>query len=159
MIIEARKKFHQRKFEEALHGFQYSLAVAEKTTSARKSSKTAEYGALLHNIASCLHCLGDFASAKAYYERALTAFDGPPPSRLSYLVYGDVDRKRSDFVRERLLDIEHGRKPDLDKYLDGNGQRRNVTEELASDLPTPHVVTPVDPWGSMALGARVMAGV
>jgi len=156
MIVEARKKFHQRSFEEALHGFQYCLAVAEKTTRAGKSSKTAEYGALLHNIASCLHCLGDFVSAKQYYERALIAFEGPPPSRFTYLFYGDVDRKRCEFVRERLVDIQYGRKPDLDKYLDGYGNRRDVTADLASDSPTPRV-THVDPWGSSA-GTRVIAG-
>ena len=135
IIVEARQKFHQGNFEEALHGFQYCLAVAEKTTGSGNSSKMAEYGAMLHNIASCLHCLGDFATAKTYYERALQAFEGPPPSRFSYMLYGDVDRKRCDFVRERLIDIEHGRKPDLDKYLDGYGNRRDVTAELASERP------------------------
>lgn len=157
MIVEARKKFHQHKFEEALHGFQYCLAVAEKTTRSGKGPKIAEYGAMLHNIASCLHCLGDFATAKTYYERALAAFDGPAPSRISYLLYGDVDRKRCEFVRERLVDIEHGRKPDLDKYLDGYGNRRDVTPELASDTPTPRMPPTVDPWGT-SLGTRVIAG-
>lgn len=142
IIVEARKKFHQGNFEEALHGFQYCLAVAEKTTGSGDSSKIAEYGAMLHNIASCLHCLGDFATAKTYYERALQAFEGPPPSRFSYMLYGDVDRKRCDFVRERLIDIEHGRKPDLDKYLDGYGNRRDVTAELARERAEPTAYHP-----------------
>ena len=90
---------------------------------------------MLHNIASCLHCLGDLPAAKGYYERALVAFSTPAPSRLSYMMYGDVDRKRAEFVRERLVDIEYGRLPDLDKYLDGYGNRRDVTLELTSDEP------------------------
>ena len=67
--------------------------MAEKTTRGR-TSKTSEYGALLHNIGSCLHCLGDFRAAKGYYERALVAFQSGPYSRLSTFVYGDIDRKR-----------------------------------------------------------------
>eukprot|EP00322_Chrysochromulina_rotalis_P018630 CAMPEP_0115848512 /NCGR_PEP_ID=MMETSP0287-20121206/10963_1 /TAXON_ID=412157 /ORGANISM="Chrysochromulina rotalis, Strain UIO044" /LENGTH=391 /DNA_ID=CAMNT_0003302433 /DNA_START=17 /DNA_END=1193 /DNA_ORIENTATION=+ len=145
MIVEARKKFHQRKFEEALHAFQHCLAVAEKTTTSSRTAKMAEYGALLHNVASCLHCLGDFATAKAYYERALICFEGPAPSRLSYVLYGDVDSKRCEFVRERLVDIEFGRLPDLDKYLDGYGKRRDVTPDLARDQP-PRTLHMVDPF-------------
>ena len=61
LVVEARMKFHQRKYDEALQVFKHCLAVAEKTTT---KGKHAEYGALMHNIASCLHCLGDFPAAK-----------------------------------------------------------------------------------------------
>ena len=57
------------------------------------------------------------------------------PSRLSYLVYGNVDHKRCEFVRERLADVSLGRLPDLDKYLDGNGQRRAVTDSDRERTP------------------------
>uniref|UniRef100_A0A7S2JAB3 Uncharacterized protein n=1 Tax=Haptolina brevifila TaxID=156173 RepID=A0A7S2JAB3_9EUKA len=100
-------------------------------------AKHAEFGALMHNIASCLHCLGDLPRAKQYYERALVAFDTPPPSRMSYLLFGDVDRKRCEFVRERLVDIEFGRLPDLTKFLDGYGKRREVTDDLKEEKRTP----------------------
>ena len=136
LIAEARRKFHARRFEEALQGFAYGLAVYEQLASRRPPSSSyatvaddTEHGALMHNIASCLHCLGDFEAAKAHYERALEAFSSArPPSRLSYLVYGNIDHKRCEFVRERLADVALGRLPDLDKYLDSFGHRRAVTE-------------------------------
>ena len=31
-------------------------------------------GTLVHNIAFCLHCLGEFEAAKAYYEQSLELF-------------------------------------------------------------------------------------
>jgi len=132
MVVEARAKFHQAKFQDALNGFQYCLAVLEKTADSAQLArgKAAEYGALMHNIASCLHCMEDWERAKDYYHRALVAFSTPPPGRLSFMLYGHVDKKRCDFVKERLMDIENGRTPDLSKFLDGNGVRRDVTEDL-----------------------------
>ena len=34
-----------------------------------------------------------------------------------------------NFVKERLIDISWGRKPDGDKYLDENGVKRPVPEQ------------------------------
>ena len=79
------------------------------------SARAHRYGALVHNIASCLHCMGDFDTAKVHYEQALLAFQKDPPSKVGLWLYGDPGKKRSDFVRERLVDIEMGRKPDVDK--------------------------------------------
>ena len=45
------------------------------------------------------------------------------------------NKRRCAFVRERLVDIEFGRKPDLDKYLDGYGKERAVTDDLAAPPP------------------------
>ena len=79
---------------------------------------------------------GPLALAQVHYERALEAFSSArAPSRLSYLVYGNVDHKRCEFVRERLADVALGRLPDLDKYLDGNGQRRAVTDSDRERTP------------------------
>ena len=127
LIAEARIHFHKQDFEQALHVFRHGLSIAEKTAS---KGTLSEYGALLHNIASCLHCLGDFESAKEHYLAALNAFQKHPPSRVWAALYGDVDKRRCDYVRERLIDIEFGRKPDLGKYLDGFGRKRDVTEEV-----------------------------
>lgn len=128
LVTEARVKFHQKKFEEALHLFKQCQAVCEKMAGRGKHT---EFGANAHNIASCLHCLGHFDEARTHYEQALAHFQLDPPSRFWKAVYGDVDRRRCDFVRERLVDLEFGRKPDLDKYLDGFGYKRDVTADLA----------------------------
>lgn len=135
LTVEARAKFHQQRFEEALNLFRQAAALGDTTLADQAARARVEGGAMEHNIASCLHCLGEFAEAKQYYEAALAAFDpGHNSSRMSRFwnaLYGDVDRKRRDFVRERLVDIEFGRKPDLDKYLDGFGVKRDVTPDLA----------------------------
>ena len=127
LIVEARKHFHAREFEQALHVFRHALSIAEKTSSKGSHS---EYGAIMHNIASCLHCLGEFEDAKTHYLAALAAFQKHPVGRVWAALYGDVDKRRCDFVQERLVDIQFGRKPDLDKYLDGNGLKRDVTEAV-----------------------------
>jgi hypothetical protein len=127
LIHQARFHFHQKEFEEALVTFKHALSIAEKTTI---KGRHAEYGAIAHNIASCLHCLGDFDSAKDHYHLALNAFQREAPSRWSLALYGDIDHKRCQFVKERLVDIEFGRKPDLDKFLDGYGQKRDVTPDI-----------------------------
>ena len=135
LIEEARRKFHAKKFDEALPAFQYCLALTEKTV---KKHNHEEYGAIQHNIASCLHCLGEMDKAKAHYLAALAAFQRNPPSRLWVALNGDLARRRCDFVRERLDDIEAGRKPDLDHFLDGSGQRRLVTDEVVDPLRSVH---------------------
>ena len=65
-------------------------------------------------------------------------------------------KKMADFVRERLVDIQFGRKPDLDKYLDGNGRKREVTPDLAE----PPRRDPFNHHGAMAAayGAHTMGG-
>lgn len=67
---DARLKFHQRHYEDALNIFAHALAIAEKSSG---PGIHAEYGALNHNMASCLHCLGDFANAKAHCARLPSA--------------------------------------------------------------------------------------
>ena len=50
-------------------------------------------------------------------------------------LYGDANRRRIDFVKERLVDITWGRKPDGDKYLDENGVKRPVPEGQLAPMP------------------------
>ena len=133
LVVEARTKFHQRHFEEALHIFRQCQALFEQTYTG--AGDHAEYGALLHNLGSCLHCLGEFEEAKGYYEQALAAFQRSPPSRFWIALYGDVDQRRCEFVRERLVDCELRRTPDLEKYLDGRGHKRPVVADLAQPPP------------------------
>lgn len=124
---EARRAFFHRDFERALTAFRHAQSIAEKTASA---GSHAEYGAIMHNIATCLHSLGELDGAREHYHAALAAFQRHPPSRVWVALYGDVDSRRCDFVRERLADVEAGRKPDLDTYLDGTGYRRKATADV-----------------------------
>lgn len=128
LLGEAKALFHQKKFDEALNTFTHCLAVTEKTRSAKDH---AVRGAVIHNIASCLHNLGEMEAAQAYYDQAIDAFKKAKTPMLERMFYGDANRRRIDFVKERLVDITWGRKPDGDKYLDENGNKRPVPETLA----------------------------
>ncbi len=123
LLSEAKTLFHQRKFEEALNTFTHCLAVTEKTRSAKDH---AVRGAVIHNIASCLHNLGEMEAAQAYYEQAIDAFKKAYTPLVERAIYGDANKRRIEFVKERLVDISWGRKPDGDKYLDENGVKRPV---------------------------------
>jgi tetratricopeptide (TPR) repeat protein len=61
LLGEAKTLFHQKKYEEALNTFTHCLAVTEKTRSAKDH---AVRGAVIHNIASCLHNLGEMEAAQ-----------------------------------------------------------------------------------------------
>ena len=65
---------------------------------------------------------------QAYYEQAIDAFKRAKTPILEKVIYGDANKRRIDFVKERLVDITWGRKPDGDKYLDENGVKRPVPE-------------------------------
>ena len=88
-------------------------------------------GAVVHNIASCLHNLGEMEAAQAYYDQAITEFKKAKTPLFERFFYGDANKRRIDFVKERLVDITWGRKPDVDKYLDENGNKRAVPDALA----------------------------
>ena len=77
LLGEAKMLFHQRKFEEALNTFTHCLAVTEKTRSAKDH---AVRGAVIHNIASCLHNLGEMEAAQV---KKLTANATSSPFCLS----------------------------------------------------------------------------
>ena len=49
---------------------------------------------------------------------------------LERMIYGNPNQRRIDFVKERLVDIAWGRKPDGDKYLDENGNKKPVPEAM-----------------------------
>ncbi|KAL1507352.1 hypothetical protein AB1Y20_008198 [Prymnesium parvum] len=123
LLATAKELFHQKKFEEALNTFTHCLAVTEKT---RTSKDQAVRGAVIHNIASCLHNLGELEAAQAYYEQAIQAFQKAETPVIEKAFFGDVNKRRISFVKERLVDITWGRRPECDKYLDENGNKRPV---------------------------------
>jgi hypothetical protein len=71
------------------------------------------------------------------------------------MMYGNTNQRRVDFVKERLIDISWGRKPDGDKYLDENGHKRPVpTPSVHGGRPSTSTLTrnwaqdepPPPPW-------------
>lgn len=123
LLAQAKTDFHAGKYEEALNTFTHCLAVTEKS---RTSQDATVRGAVLHNIASCLHHQGKMEAAQAYYEQAVACFRKTKTPLVDRIFYGDTNQRRVDFVKERLIDISWGKKPDGDKYLDENGRKRPV---------------------------------
>ena len=77
--------------------------------------------------------LPPLSQARPHYEQAIRIFETDKPYRITKLLVGDASAKRIDFVRERLRDVECGRKPDLSCYLDSAGTRREVTDAMAEE--------------------------
>ena len=73
LLDEARKACLAQKYEEAVNLFTHALAVTEKSKTGVHDDAGGR-GTLIHNIAFCLHCMGEFDAAKAYYEQALELF-------------------------------------------------------------------------------------
>ena len=117
---QARAKFFEADYEGALGLYGQCLAIAEK----RGAEPSDVRGATVHNIGSCLHYLGDLQGAKSHYERAQRIFAAEPaPGVLSRWWYGDANRLRHDFIKERLIDVQWGRLPGSNSYVDANGNR------------------------------------
>lgn len=129
LLEEAKNLFNKKDYEGALEYFTHALALAEKLCAA---SDPVVLGATIHNVGSCLHHMGEMEAAQAYYEQALRCFEKAKVSRMEWLTVGDTNKRRAAFVKERLVDLHWGRKPDAEKYLDENGYKRKVLspEEL-----------------------------
>lgn len=136
LVEEARELCIAQRWDEALNTFTHALAVTEKAHAADDSKEMK--AALVHNIGYCLHCLGEFEAAQAYYEQALTRFRGLTTPFLDRWtigwIFGDLNDNRVQFIKERLLDISFGRLPEA-KYLDGMGRKRPMPDKPSAKLP------------------------
>ena len=133
MLREARELVDARKFEEALNCFTHALAISEK---AHLGAATPSQGVIVHEIAECLHHLGEFEAAEAYYTQALETIRRVQTpkwearavwalGKLSGVKPPDVQQARVLFIKSRLLDVELGRLPEP-VFLDENGIRRKL---------------------------------
>lgn len=143
LLEEARKECMQQKWEQALELFTHALAVSEKGK-ASVTSDPGGRGTLVHNIAFCLHCMGEFEDARRYYEQSLDCFKRVTfplhqklingllyPERLAFeLIYGGLNHNRIQMTKERLLDLSFGRKPNLEQ-LDELGRRKVMPQPAA----------------------------
>lgn len=142
LLSEAKDLFHRAMYEEALNTFTHCLAVTEKT---RSHKELAVRGAIVHNIASCLHHLGELEAAQEYYEQAIQSFNRAETPMMERLLHGNTNKRRVDFVKERLIDISWGRKPDADKFLDENGVKRPVPQ-VPAGVPTGNAASLSTDW-------------
>ena len=89
-----------------------------------------------HNIAACLHQLGDVEAAREYYELALNGFESRRrDAEDRTILFDSADARRADFVRGRLVDINWERKVPRD--LAGRPRRRAAPAPAARRAPRP----------------------
>ena len=120
LLKEASKECFAQNWEEALLLFTNALAVSEKTKSCADPGTR---GTFVHNIGFCLHCMGEFEAAKAYYEQSIECLQKVQfplhtkvlngilyPERLFFeAIYGGLNHNRIQMTKERLLDISFNR--------------------------------------------------
>mmetsp|Transcript_51576 Transcript_51576/g.85528 ORF Transcript_51576/g.85528 Transcript_51576/m.85528 type:complete len:247 (-) Transcript_51576:325-1065(-) len=148
MTQEAQQRCYEKKWEEALNTFMQCLALSEKVKGS--SSWVWNFddehlrGTLVHNIGFCLHCLGEYEAAKAYYEQSIelmqkTEGNKPmskkviegllsPEQYILSLFVGGLTENRIRMTKERLIDCAFARKPDL-KMMNGWGLKRNLPDK------------------------------
>ena len=118
LASEAGRHYVLGEFEKALDTYCHTLAVVEK------ARRPGSLSAMRHNIAACLHQLGDVEAAREYYELALNGFESRAAAtpKIEAILFGNADARRADFVRGRLVDINWERKVPRD--LAGRPRRR-----------------------------------
>ena len=144
LMKEASKAVYAQQWDEALNLFTHGLAVSEKTKS---SADPGTRGTYVHNIGFCLHCMGEFEAAKAYYEQSIECLQKVEvpmsqkilngvlyPERLVFeFLYGGLNANRIAMTKERILDLTFNRKPDL-KVLDGYGRKKTMPGTKADPM-------------------------
>ena len=114
LLTCGKQLFHQEQYEGALQAFMHSVSVLEQPGQTLGPDELEWRGAMLHNMASCLHHLAELDAARAYYELAITSFRHAevygsrtsaqplhaPPSRSSlHLAAAAVRARRAESIR------------------------------------------------------------
>ena len=73
-LMEEARGVHGAQLGGGAGTFTHALAVSEKSNSGSVNGDAGGRGALVHNIAFCLHLLGEFDAARIYYEQSLECF-------------------------------------------------------------------------------------
>mgnify|MGYP001273618874 CR=1 FL=1 len=74
LLTCGKELFHQERYEGALQAFMHSVSVLEQPGQTFGPDELEWRGAMLHNMASCLHHLAELDAARAYYELAIASF-------------------------------------------------------------------------------------
>jgi len=118
---EAQRSYKACDYNGALGKFVKYLAALSLDKKMDPETEASMYA----NIASCLHHLEDFDLAKKYYVKALELFEGScSTGTMIWLMYGDVNQRRVDYVKARVGLLSLSQTPDKSKYLDGYGKER-----------------------------------
>ena len=164
LLEEGRQACYKQLWDEALNLFTHALAVTEKAKT-EMSADTGNRATLVHNIAFCLHALGEFDAAKAYYEQSLEGFKNVnvpfstkvlqgllyPERLICEAIYGGLNHNRIQMTKERIFDCEFKRLPDLTQ-LDGWGRRRPLPNQSPDSNNNGEQQQPWRLWGNTSGG-------
>jgi len=129
LLVDSQADYKRGNYEAALDKFTHVYAMME----AENVSGTDDtFAAVVSNIGCCLHQLGEPEAAQVYYERAIQMFEKVPVSTLDWLLYGNVNQRRVEYIKARLVELGLDRKPDASQYLDGVGRRQAWSESERS---------------------------
>lgn len=89
----------------------------------------------------------DYETAKVYYEYSLQVYENVKTGWLTWIFVGDVNKKRANYTKGRLVELTLGRKPDKRTYMDGDGKERQWTDnEIAVAKGEQVTWSWVSPW-------------
>eukprot|EP00966_Prymnesium_polylepis_P154902 3577192-Prymnesium_polylepis.1 len=132
VLERARGLYNLERYADAAIAFQQCLALTEERSPASLVNYLEWRGAVVHNLASCYHNLSYFDVAQIYYELAARDFEHCVAQTSGLALAGpllsdsNINKRRLGFVRQRLDDVNCGRPPDKETYLDSGGNRRAV---------------------------------
>merc|ERR1712187_156147 len=113
-------------------GFCKYMACIEAAGGSDKDTRAA----IISNIGSSLHNMEDFEAAEGFYKAAISLFETCRTGTLTWVLYGDVTGKRLEYVKARVGELSQRQRPDLQKYLDGNGREQKWTKsEMTPGMP------------------------
>jgi len=118
---EAQLCYKRMDYRAALEHFVKYVAAVQLDTTPDAEVEASVFA----NLASCLHHLEETELAKKYYTAALELFESKCATpRLTWLLYGDINQRRVDYIKARLALLSLGQKPTKSSYLDGYGKER-----------------------------------
>merc|ERR1712110_17186 len=121
---DAAQAYRTQDFEVALNLFTKYLACVEAYDPTDKDTRAA----IISNIGSSLHNMEDYGPAEEFYTAGIRMFEQIQTGRLTWLFYGDVNAKRLEYMKARVGELSQRQRPDLQKYLDGNGREQKWTK-------------------------------
>ncbi|KAL1503188.1 hypothetical protein AB1Y20_011246 [Prymnesium parvum] len=131
----AQESYRNGEYEAALYKFAEYLAASRAMRTHKEDDESDfELKATLNsNLGACLHHLGEIELAQKYYNKSVHIFETKCYTpRWTWIVYGDINQKRIDFVKRRIQAAQQNEKPEVGKFLDTSGQEQ-VWEEAAAE--------------------------
>merc|ERR1712060_239502 len=84
--------------------------------------------AIISNFGSSLHNMEDYGPAEEFYQAAIRMLEQIQTSSLTWLLYGDLNARKLEHLKARMGELSQRQRPDLQKYLDGNGREQKWTK-------------------------------